>query len=192
MRLAYHVMSSPLGLLFLARADRGLKYLEFMDRKSIKRMIASHAAAHPDATWEPSLLEVKPVVEQLESYFCGALDTFELQLDAEGSPFQVAVWRALLDVPYGETRRYGEIAKAVQQPKAARAVGLACNQNPVAIVVPCHRVVGANGSLTGYGGGMTRKKWLLQHEARFKGRVEPTDDVYSIASGRSGARREQR
>ena len=192
MRLAYHVMSSPLGLLFLGASDQGLKYLEFMDRKSIKRMIAGHAAAHPDATWEPSLLELKPVVEQLEGYFCGALDAFDVPLDAEGSPFQVAVWRALLDVPYGETRRYGDIAKAVKQPKSARAVGLACNQNPVMIVVPCHRVVGANGSLTGYGGGMTRKKWLLQHEARFKGRVEPTGDLYSIASGRSGARREQR
>jgi len=192
MRLAYHVMSSPLGLLFLARADRGLKYLEFMDRKSIKRMIASHAAAHPDATWEPSLLEVKPVVEQLESYFCGALDTFELELDAEGSPFQVAVWRALLDVPYGETRRYGEIAKAVQQPKAARAVGLACNQNPVAIVVPCHRVVGANGSLTGYGGGMTRKKWLLQHETRFAKLAGTGSDLVGSAIGLAGSRRGSR
>jgi methylated-DNA-[protein]-cysteine S-methyltransferase len=131
-------------------------------------------------------------VEQLEGYFCGALETFDVPLDPVGTPFQIAVWGALLDIPYGETRRYGDIAKAVKQPKAARAVGLANNQNPIAIVIPCHRVIGANGSLTGYGGGVSRKKWLLQHEARFKGRVDPAGDLYTIASGRSGARREQR
>src|SRR5580765_6591380 len=123
MRFAYHVMSSPLGLLFVARSPRGLRWLEFMDRKSIKRMIAGHAATHPDATWEPSLLENKDAVEQLEGYFCGALTQFELTLDAEGTEFQHAVWRELLRIPYGATRSYGEIAKAIKQPRAARAVG---------------------------------------------------------------------
>lgn len=185
-------MSSPLGLLFLASSQRGLRYLEFMDRKSIKRMIANHAATYPEAKWEPSLLELKPVVEQLEGYFCGALDTFDVRLDPAGSTFQLAVWRALLDIPYGETRTYGGIAKAIQQPRSARAVGLANNQNPIAIVVPCHRVIGANGSLTGYGGGLTRKKWLLALEAKFKGKTEGASDLYTISSSRSGARREGR
>lgn len=192
MRLAYHVMSSPLGLLFLARSTTGLRHLQFMDRKSIKRMIANHAAEYPEATWEPSLLELKPVVEQLEGYFCGALDRFNVPLDPAGSPFQLAVWRALNAIPYGETRSYGAIAKAVKQPRSARAVGLANNLNPIAIIVPCHRVIGANGTLTGYVGGLTRKKWLLSLEARFKGKTEGTSDLFTIGSSRSGARRENR
>jgi methylated-DNA-[protein]-cysteine S-methyltransferase len=192
MRFAYHVMTSPVGLLFLANSERGLRHLEFMDRKSIKRMIANHADEAPGAEWTPSLLELKPVVEQLEAYFVGALDRFKVPLDPVGSEFQLAVWRALLDIPYGETRTYGEIAKVIGQPRSARAVGLANNQNPIAIVVPCHRVIGANGALTGYGGGVARKKWLLQLEARFKGRVDDHADVFSISSGRSGARREGR
>jgi methylated-DNA-[protein]-cysteine S-methyltransferase len=192
MRFAYHVMSSPVGLLFLVRSEKGLRHLDFMDRKSIKRMISIHEAQYPDATWEPSLLELKPVTEQLEAYFCGALDTFDLALDPIGSAFQHSVWNALLEIPYGETRTYGAIAKNIGQPRSARAVGLANNQNPIAIVVPCHRVIGANGAITGYGGGITRKKWLLQLEARFKGRVEPSGDLFTISSGRTGARRENR
>ncbi len=192
MRFAYHVMSSPVGLLFLARSEQGLRYVEFMDRKSIKRMIAGHAEHTPDASWEPSLLELKPVVEQLEGYFCGALDRFDLPLDPVGSPFQLEVWKGLLQIPYGETRTYGQIAKSIGQPRAARAVGLANNQNPIAIAVPCHRVIGANGTLTGYGGGLPRKKLLLALEQRFKGKVEGGGDLFTIASSRSGAKRENR
>ena len=191
MRFAYHVMTSPVGLLFLVQSDTGLRYLEFMDRKSIKRMISNHAPRHPGAAWEPSLLELKPAVEQLEAYFCGALDTFQLPLDPVGSAFQTLVWNALREIPYGETRSYGAIAKQIGQPRSARAVGLANNQNPIAIVVPCHRVVGANGAMTGYGGGVTRKKWLLDLETRFKGRVDGAGDLYTISSSRSGSRRER-
>jgi methylated-DNA-[protein]-cysteine S-methyltransferase len=192
MRIAYHVMSSPLGLLFLARGEAGLLHLEFMDRKSIKRMIAGHAAHHPGATWEPSLLELKETVDQLEGYFCGALTAFELQLAPRGSAFQRAVWKELLNIPYGQTRTYGQIAKAIHQPRAARAVGLANNQNPIAIVVPCHRVIGANKSLTGYGGGIQRKRWLLQHEARFAKHGETDADLFTAASSRSGSKRDGR
>jgi len=166
-RFAFHVMSSPLGLLFVARSPRGLRYLEFMDRRSLKRTIAGHESMEPDATWEPSLLELKPTVDQLESYFSGMLKRFSLPLDPDGTEFQHAVWQTLLEIPYAKTHSYGEIARAIGQPKAARAVGLANNQNPIAIIVPCHRVIGAGGSLVGYGGGMHRKKWLLDHEARF-------------------------
>lgn len=183
MRLAYHVMSSPLGLLFLAASEHGLRYLEFMDRKSLKRMFASHAAQEGDTTWEPSLLELKPVVDQLEAYFSGSLERFDLLLDPVGPEFHRAVWRALGEVPFGQTRTYGEIAKAIGQPRATRAVGLANRDNPLAIVIPCHRVIGASGSLTGYGGGLQRKRWLLQHEARFAVPSGPQGELFAPGAG---------
>jgi methylated-DNA-[protein]-cysteine S-methyltransferase len=183
-------MSSPVGLLFLALSSRGLRHLEFMDRKSIKRMIASHSSPPNDDTWEASLLALKPIVDQLEAYFCGALTDFELPLDPVGTDFQRLVWKELSKIPYGETRSYGQIAKAIKQPRAARAVGLANNQNPIAIVVPCHRVIGANGSLTGYGGGVQRKRWLLQHEARFAKAATTPMVLTAAATGvRSTSRR---
>jgi O-6-methylguanine DNA methyltransferase len=177
-------MSSPVGLLFVAATERGLRHLEYMDRRSLKRTIAGHAGEIADATWEPSLLELKPAVDQLESYFNGGLFEFRIPLDLRGSEFQVAVWRELQRIPYGETRSYGDVAKAIGQPRSARAVGLANNQNPLAIVVPCHRVIGADGSLTGYGGGVQRKKWLLAHEARFSTPAGKTGDLFA-AAGRS-------
>lgn len=192
MRLSYHVMSSPLGLLFLASSEQGLRYLRFMDRKSIKRMISMHSDTEPESTWTPSLLALKPVVDQLEGYFCGAIHQFEVQLDPIGTPFQGQVWQALLDIPFGETRTYGQIAKAIRQPRASRAVGLANNQNPIAIIVPCHRIVGANGTLTGYSGGLPRKRWLLQHEERFKQMLAQPQEMVTAAAGRSGGRRDNR
>ena len=179
MRLAYHMMSSPLGPLFLARTAKGLRYCEFMDRKSLKRMMASHAAANPDARWEPSLLELKGVADQLEEYFNGELQQFDVPLDPVGSGFQLKVWKELAAIPFGETSSYGKIAKAIRQPKAARAVGMANNQNPIVIIVPCHRIVGANGALTGYGGGLPRKKWLLQHEATHKARTSQLPELFT-------------
>ena len=166
MRIVYHMASSPVGLLFLARTPRGLRHLEYMDRRSLKRTIAAHEAEHPGAEWVASLLELKPVVEQLESYFNGGLVDFEIPLDMAGSEFQLKVWDVLRTIPYGETRTYGQIATAVGQPRATRAVGLANNQNPIAIVVPCHRVVNKNGDLGGYGGGLWRKRRLLHLEAQ--------------------------
>jgi methylated-DNA-[protein]-cysteine S-methyltransferase len=182
---------SPIGLLFLARTDAGLRYLEFMDRKSLKRMIASHEEQCPDATWEPSLLKLKPIAEQLEAYFLGTSRSFDFPLDPVGSEFQLQVWTALRAIPYGETRTYGEIAKVVKRPKAMRAVGLANHENPIAIVVPCHRVVGAGGSLTGYGGGLNRKKWLLDHEAKHVVPPKRQGDLFA-AAGSAGSRRSSR
>lgn len=193
MRLAYHMMSapSPIGLLFLARTAKGLRYLEFMDRKSLKRMIARHEADCPDATWDPSLLELKAITEQLEAYFLGTLREFEIPLDLQGSEFQVKVWQSLARIPFGETRSYGDVAKSVGQPKATRAVGLANHDNPLPIVIPCHRVIGANGNLTGYGGGVNRKRWLLEHEARHSKAVGKQGDLFA-AAGASGGRRSTR
>ena len=181
------MMSSPVGLLFLARTDRGLRYLQFMDRKSLKRLIASHAEDNPGAAWEPSLLELKDVVDQLDLFFNGMLQTFDLPLDAVGSDFQTKVWKALGQIPFGETRTYGQIAKSIRQPKASRAVGLANHQNPIAIIVPCHRVIGANGTLTGYGGGLPRKRWLLDHEARFATQAPSVQDLF-VGAGSKGRR----
>jgi methylated-DNA-[protein]-cysteine S-methyltransferase len=178
----------PIGLLFLARTDAGLRYLEFMDRKSLKRMIASHEAQNPDATWEPSLLKLKPVAEQLESYFLGTSRAFDFPLDPVGSEFQLQVWNALRDIPYGETRTYGDLAKVVDRPRATRAIGLANHENPIAIIVPCHRVIGAGGNLTGYGGGLNRKRWLLDHEAKHAPRARKQGDLFASAGGRRGAR----
>jgi methylated-DNA-[protein]-cysteine S-methyltransferase len=184
-RLAYHMMSAPapIGLLFLARTAKGLRYLEFMDRKSIKRMIAGHAADCPDAKWEASLLELKPITEQLEAYFLGGLREFEIPLDPVGSDFQLTVWSALRKIPFGQTRTYGDVAKLVGRPKAPRAIGLANHDNPIAIVIPCHRVIGADGSLTGYGGGMPRKRWLIDHEAKHAKPAGRTGDLFATAGG---------
>jgi len=170
MRILYHVMSAPppLGLVFLAATERGLRYVEFMDRRSLKRTIAAHAAENPGAAWEPSVRELRPLAEQFEQYFCGTRKSFQVSLDPVGSEHQRRVWAALAQIPYGETRSYGDVAKAIGEPRAARAVGLAANHNPLVIVVPCHRVIGADGKLTGYNGGLPRKKALLGLEARFR------------------------
>ena len=106
---------------------------------------------------------------QLSDYFDGELKTFDLPLKPEGTPFQLKVWEALRTIPYGETRSYGDIARQIGNPKACRAVGMGNHNNPIAIVVPCHRVVGADGSLTGYGGGLPIKRQLLELENHYSG-----------------------
>jgi methylated-DNA-[protein]-cysteine S-methyltransferase len=108
---------------------------------------------------------LRPVAQQLEAYFAGELTAFDLPLAPVGSGFQRSVWDALLTIPYGETASYGEIARQIGDPSAVRAVGTANGRNPIAIVIPCHRVIGADGSLTGYGGGLERKRTLLALEA---------------------------
>jgi methylated-DNA-[protein]-cysteine S-methyltransferase len=104
--------------------------------------------------------------EQLDAYFAGDLTRFELELEPIGTPFRTSVWQALTEIPYGETRSYGEIAARIGNPKASRAVGMANNTNPIAVIIPCHRVVGSNGALVGYAGGLERKQLLLDLERR--------------------------
>ncbi|MBI4283675.1 MAG: methylated-DNA--[protein]-cysteine S-methyltransferase [Chloroflexi bacterium] len=108
------------------------------------------------------------VIGQLDGYFAGELQEFDLPLDLRGTPFQKRVWASLQQIPYGETCSYGEIARAINSPSAVRAVGLANGANPVSIIVPCHRVIGSDGRLVGYGGGLDRKKYLLEFESRHK------------------------
>jgi len=119
--------------------------------------------ATPDNEPQPNEL-VRRAMDQLQDYFSGQRKGFDLPLNPAGTAFQQSVWQALLTVPYGRTASYGEIAAAIGNAKASRAVGLANGRNPIAIVVPCHRIIGRNGSLTGYGGGLDRKRWLLTHE----------------------------
>ncbi|HSD22515.1 MAG TPA: methylated-DNA--[protein]-cysteine S-methyltransferase [Anaeromyxobacter sp.] len=121
------------------------------------------------ATERPEDPVLAAAAKQLEDYFAGRRTTFDLPLRPRGTPFQRAVWDALRAIPPGETRSYGEIARAVGRPAAVRAVGAANGRNPLAIVVPCHRVIGAGGTLTGYAGGLEAKRWLLAHEARLTG-----------------------
>jgi methylated-DNA-[protein]-cysteine S-methyltransferase len=120
----------------------------------------------PDPAWIETLTPFKEAVRQLEAYFAGALRQFDLPLAPEGTPFQLRVWRALRDIPYGETTSYGEVARRIGKPAAVRAVGAANGRNPLAIVIPCHRVIGSNGRLVGYGGGLPMKAALLELERR--------------------------
>ena len=109
-----------------------------------------------------------PVVSQLEEYFAGNRKIFDLQLDMRGTNFQKQVWKLLLEIPFGQTISYMDIAKKLDDPKKIRAVGNANGKNPVSIIVPCHRVIGSDGSLTGYAGGLWRKEWFLNHEKKYK------------------------
>jgi methylated-DNA-[protein]-cysteine S-methyltransferase len=148
-------MESPVGTLTLTAVDGRLTRLHMDGQR--------HAPA-TSAEWERDDAGLAGIVEQLEAYFAGSREDFDVPLDLQGTDFQRSVWAGLLEIPYGETMSYGELARRVGRPGASRAVGLANGRNPVAIIVPCHRVIGANGTMTGYGGGLDRKVWLLDHE----------------------------
>jgi methylated-DNA-[protein]-cysteine S-methyltransferase len=148
----YTHMPSPIGPLQLLGDEHALQGLYM------------HPYDPPDH-WREASEPFADAIEQLEQYFAGERVEFDLPLDMRGTDFQRNVWEALLTIPYGETRSYGEIAKQIGRPDRARAVGAANGSNPVSIIVPCHRVIGSDGSLTGYGGGLPRKRWLLDHEA---------------------------
>ncbi|HEY5286766.1 MAG TPA: methylated-DNA--[protein]-cysteine S-methyltransferase [Solirubrobacteraceae bacterium] len=152
-------MDSPIGELTITSEEGKLTGIQMHEQRHPKK-IPADARRDDDGLGH--------VVAQLEAYFAGELTEFEMALDMRGTEFQRRVWASLCEIPYGETISYGELARWVGNPKASRAVGLANGRNPVAIVVPCHRVIGADGSLTGYGGGLERKVWLLEHEAKHR------------------------
>jgi methylated-DNA-[protein]-cysteine S-methyltransferase len=155
--MQYRRIESPIGPLVIAGDDDGLRVLWFgRDRYG--------RAAQPAADWEPDRGSMKEPVKQLNAYFAGKLRDFDIPLAPQGTAFQTAVWRALCDIPYGETTSYGELARRLGNPRAVRAVGLANGSNPIAIIIPCHRVIGSNGSLVGYGGGLPIKQALLALE----------------------------
>ncbi len=150
--MRYAVIATPLGELTLASTERGLASIHF------GRRVPSGGTVDVESN--------RVFIEQIEEYFQGKRTRFDFPLDFAGTPFQVAVWRELLSIPYGETRTYGWIAKKLGKPGAARAVGMANHDNRIPIVVPCHRVVGHDGSLTGYAGGLHIKQQLLKIETR--------------------------
>jgi methylated-DNA-[protein]-cysteine S-methyltransferase len=153
----YTRIESPLGPLLLAGDDAGLQQIVFASEG--KR-------AQPKPDWQQDASRFSQVITQLEKYFAGQLETFDLPLAPQGTPFQQKVWSELCIIPYGETISYGELASRIGNPKASRAVGLANGSNPIPIIIPCHRVIGSNGKLTGYGGGLDIKEKLLALEKK--------------------------
>ena len=153
---------TPIGELTLIASDQGLRAI-LWPRESPKRA-GIRARMHDNAD-HPVL---KAAAQQLDEYFAGTRTAFDIPLDLDGTRFQVAAWRALATIPFGSTTTYGRQAAGLGIPTAARAIGAANRLNPVCIVLPCHRVVGADGSLTGFAGGLEIKRWLLEHEARVR------------------------
>jgi O-6-methylguanine DNA methyltransferase len=166
-------MHSPIGPLFLAASVRGLVALEFDARlpgqQSIRPSPRDLREEKRGFAFEDSSRALRPYVSGLEEYFAGQRREFTFPLDLRGTDFQLSCWHALLAIPYGETRTYADIARAVRKPNAFRAVGMANNRNPVAIVVPCHRVIASDGTLCGYGGGLDVKRKLLELEGALSG-----------------------
>ena len=150
---------SPLGALLVAASERGLRGIWFEGQRHF-------AGRDPGWLNDPRAPVLRDAIAQLDAYFAGGLRGFDLPLDPIGTPFQRAVWKAISAVPYGATRTYGALAVAAGAPGAARAAGAATGRNPLGIVVPCHRIVGAQGALTGYAGGLERKRALLALERR--------------------------
>jgi methylated-DNA-[protein]-cysteine S-methyltransferase len=153
----YHIVESPIGPIFLAGDEEGLKHLVLLKGKEKVEV--------PDG-WVENKELFREAASQLEAYFSGKLKSFNVKLAPEGTEFQKSVWKALCEIPYGETQTYKDIAISIGNPKAYRAVGFANNRNPIAIIVPCHRVIGANGKLTGYASGLDVKAFLLRLEER--------------------------
>jgi len=153
--LSYTHIDSPVGPLLVAGDDDALHYLNFPN---------SPKAFGPRSDWHQTDAPFLEVRRQLTAYFDGELRQFDLPLFLTGTAFQKSVWRHLSAIPFGETRSYGQLAATLERPKASRAVGAANGSNPLPIILPCHRVIGGNGSLTGFGGGLPTKEYLLRHE----------------------------
>jgi methylated-DNA-[protein]-cysteine S-methyltransferase len=174
----YDLLETPAGTVFVGGSARGVHRIEFLrDARN------GHPGTYDEAHWVRTLEEetglpakrdatsASAATKQLREFFAGTRARFDLPLAPIGTPWQRAVWDALLEIPCGETLTYGEIAARLGRPSAARAVGASVGRNPISLVIPCHRVVGANGALTGYAGGIERKRWLLELEARVASRV---------------------
>lgn len=161
--LYYSRYQVPVTALLLGASEKGLLIAEF-DRGQLPN-------SRPAAEWKESPDALRPYMLELDEYFAGRRRQFSFHLDLRGTFFQVQCWLALLEIPYGETRSYADIARAIGRPQAFRAVGLANNRNPIAIVVPCHRVIASNGTLCGYGGGLDLKHKLLELEGARTGHL---------------------
>lgn len=154
---SYSYFESPVGPLLLAADDAGLGEISFAK---------NGRPAPPKPDWKENPAALREVIRQLRAYFAGELENFDLPLAPRGTEFQQNVWSKLCQIPYGETISYGELARRIGNPNASRAVGLANGSNPIPIIIPCHRVIGSNGKLTGYGGGLPIKEKLLGLEKK--------------------------
>ncbi|CRF28599.1 methylated-DNA--protein-cysteine methyltransferase [Mycobacterium tuberculosis] len=164
-RIIYDEMESPIGPLTLGWSDKGLCSIEFGTFvEAENKLKAWSRRRYGTEKWEQAPESPAEAARQLRDYFAGALHSFDLPLDLQGTSFQLKVWEALAEIPFGSTRSYKDIAERIGSPQAVRAVGGANNGNPVPIIIPCHRVIGANGTMVGYGGGLDIKTFLLQHE----------------------------
>jgi methylated-DNA-[protein]-cysteine S-methyltransferase len=161
--LKYTIMDSPIGPLMLVNSPDGLAEIRFTPEGQVPT---------PEPEWEADPAALAEVVGQLTEYFAGTRRDFTLALDPHGTPFQRVVWAALETIPYGATIAYAELARRIDKPRAVRAVGAANGQNPLPIVIPCHRVIGSDGSLTGYGGGLPIKRALLDLERQTAGQIQ--------------------
>ncbi|HET7696408.1 MAG TPA: methylated-DNA--[protein]-cysteine S-methyltransferase [Vicinamibacterales bacterium] len=159
-------IETPLGPMLAIACDGGLELLEFVDRRALETELRALRAKlrAPIVPGDHPILQ--RTADQLREYFAGTRREFDIPLKQHGSPFQLAAWNALCEIPYGETRSYSDMARRVGSPGAVRAIGRVNGQNQLAIIVPCHRVIRADGTLCGYGGGKWRKQWLLEHERR--------------------------
>jgi methylated-DNA-[protein]-cysteine S-methyltransferase len=154
-RVLYTEIESPVGPLLLAMDEPGLRHLRYVEGRE---------RARPEPSWTEDGASFTSLICELHAYFRGDLEHFAQPLAPEGTPFQLKVWKELCAIPYGETISYGELANRIGNPHASRAVGLANGSNPIPILIPCHRVIGSNGKLTGYGGGLPIKEKLLALE----------------------------
>lgn len=170
-RLTADRLDTPIGTVLAVSDDGRLCMVYFIDGAREERAIDHLTRRFGPVELVETGEDPQDANGRLRAYFDGRIDALDgLEVDTGGSTFQRRVWTALRDIPYGETESYGALAARLGQPTASRAVGLANGQNPVSIVLPCHRVIGADGSLTGYGGGIERKRWLLAHESRHAAR----------------------
>ena len=164
-------IDTPIGILIAGAVEDGICLLEFEDRKMLKAEYKSLEKYLQTSIEEGESKHFKVLVSQLNEYFTGKRKEFSVPLLTPGTDFQQAVWQELLKIPYGTTRTYQEQANNLDKPLSIRAVANANGMNRIAVIIPCHRVIGSDGSLTGYGGGLTRKKWLLELEKRYSGKA---------------------
>lgn len=163
--LSFDEMESPIGNIIILVTENGVAKIHFGEvDESLPLLKAWSKKVFLTNELEQNPIKLQPVKEQLQHYFNGTLKQFDLDIDMKGTPFQQKVWNELLNVSYGETKSYKDIAIGINAPKAVRAVGNAVNRNPLPIIVPCHRVIGSNGELVGYNGGLKKKQTLLQIE----------------------------
>lgn len=157
-------LETPLGEMTLVASEKGLCLCEFSRPERVSASLAPIREKYGAVRDEADHDHLQVAIKELNAYFSGALTTFHVPLDLVGTDFQVKVWSLLLAIPWGETRTYGDLARELGDISLSRAVGSANGDNRMAIIVPCHRVIGADGTLTGYAGGMDKKRWLLDHE----------------------------